>query len=365
MKSSTYTEFGNLKEVIVGREIQFNKRLMDSTFKIFYKHNIENTQFNDFNDYSITSEIISERIEDLNNLANTLSNLGIKVHRPDIVSTPKKIVTPTFDGVLHSSASNVRDMTFTYANSIIETPPLIRGRYFENLGMYDIFMDYFKNGSDWIKAPNPKLLDTTVDFSPLQQKRDYNNIPKQYDMAIDAAQFTKIGKDILCNKSTFNHELGYMWMKRILEKEGATLHILDSMIDNHIDGSLVVLRPGTFLVNESCLLKPIKEYLPKKFKNWDMLTTGDIKIKPMNESEFYNIGYSKLASTRGMDVNVLSINDNTVIVNESAVSTIDILDKNGFNVIPIKLRHSELFGGGIHCHTLDMVRENEQKDYTK
>ena len=41
------------------------------------------------------------------------------------------------------------------------------------------------------------------------------------------------------------------------------------------------------------------------------------------------------------------------------------LSKNGFNIIETLLNHCEMFGGGVHCSTLDLDREDEYIDYTK
>jgi glycine amidinotransferase len=85
--------------------------------------------------------------------------------------------------------------------------------------------------------------------------------------------------------------------------------------------------------------------------------TANIDVRGMTDIDI------RLASSRGMDVNVLSVDENTVLVTERAVGVADILDKNGFTVIPIKLEHGEIFAGGIHCSTLDLVREDEYISY--
>lgn len=72
----------------------------------------------------------------------------------------------------------------------------------------------------------------------------------------------------------------------------------------------------------------------------------------------------RLASSRGMDINVLSIDESRVLVNKRAVGVKDILSKNGFDVIEVELDYGEIFAGGIHCSTLDLVREDEYIDYT-
>ena len=78
-------------------------------------------------------------------------------------------------------------------------------------------------------------------------------------------------------------------------------------------------------------------------------------------SDFYN--NPQLASFNGMGVNVLSIDENRVCIREEDVSIKKRLEKEGFETIPVKLRHCELMGGALHCTTLDVNRDEEYKSY--
>ena len=42
---------------------------------------------------------------------------------------------------------------------------------------------------------------------------------------------------------------------------------------------------------------------------------------------------------------------------------IKLLEKHGLDVIPLKLRHSKLMGGGFHCVTLDTRRKGHLERY--
>ncbi|MGW0735599.1 hypothetical protein [Streptomyces sp. NPDC002851] len=57
-----------------------------------------------------------------------------------------------------------------------------------------------------------------------------------------------------------------------------------------------------------------------------------------------------------IDMNVLSIDESTVIANSEAPRLVRTLEKHGFTVIPVRHRHRRLFSGGFHCFTLDTVR---------
>jgi glycine amidinotransferase len=64
-----------------------------------------------------------------------------------------------------------------------------------------------------------------------------------------------------------------------------------------------------------------------------------------------------------IDLNVLSIGPDTVLVNEACPQLMRTLEQHGFTVVPVRHRHRRLFGGGLHCFTLDTVRDGGAEDY--
>ena len=56
-----------------------------------------------------------------------------------------------------------------------------------------------------------------MDLSPWNTVRDYTAFDKlKYAPAIDGAQFLRIGKDVIVNINSYNHYLGYLWVKSFL-----------------------------------------------------------------------------------------------------------------------------------------------------
>jgi N-dimethylarginine dimethylaminohydrolase len=45
-----------------------------------------------------------------------------------------------------------------------------------------------------------------------------------------------------------------------------------------------------------------------------------------------------------------------VVVDRDQTALIGLLESHGLDVIPLKLRHSKMLGGGFHCVTLDIRR---------
>ena len=62
-------------------------------------------------------------------------------------------------------------------------------------------------------------------------------------------------------------------------------------------------------------------------------------------------------------MNILSVDPNTVIVGEDQTNLIRVLEKEGFTVATIKMRHAQTLSGGLHCTTLDLIRTGPLESY--
>jgi len=57
-------------------------------------------------------------------------------------------------------------------------------------------------------------------------------------------------------------------------------------------------------------------------------------------------------------MNILSINDDTIIVDPFYKSLINLLESKGFKVLQTPFNHARTLGGGFHCITCDLERES-------
>lgn len=353
-------EFGELKKVIVGTELNFSKRTMDFTFKNMYKENLKlDTIYNNiFDYYELNYELVKERIEDLDNLAKVLENRGIEVIRPDTYNTPQYF---DYNGknYMKSAASNVRDLVLTYKDFCWESPKSVINRLYEN----DLFLK--KVDCDNFISPaqppiNKKLMDLE-NWESVRERISDAKTRKNFTPLMDAANMIKINDDIICNIGSVNQWNAMDNFRDMLEIHGYTsvkVHPV-FMADSHIDGTLIPLKEGVFLANEKFLgTNYIVNNLPTKFKNWEIIYAQDTYQKDREYWDELSKNPIALASSRGMDINVLSLNRTDILINDDAYRTADLLYKNGFNPIPIKFRHGEIFAGGIHCSTLDLIRED-------
>jgi N-dimethylarginine dimethylaminohydrolase len=51
------------------------------------------------------------------------------------------------------------------------------------------------------------------------------------------------------------------------------------------------------------------------------------------------------------------------VVDQDQIALIKLLEKQGIDVIRLKLRHSKMLGGGFHCVTLDIRRSGSLQRY--
>jgi len=54
-----------------------------------------------------------------------------------------------------------------------------------------------------------------------------------------------------------------------------------------------------------------------------------------------------------------------VVVDKRQSALIQLLESKKFTVVPVQMRHIYTQGGGIHCATLDTVREGSLETYFK
>ena len=135
------------------------------------------------------------------------------------------------------------------------------------------------------------------------------------------------------------------------------VHFLkDVYFGSHIDSTFAALRPGLILCNPA---RVNHDCLPEILKKWDVIYSP-----PMENTDRYDADYlSKSIGSDWIDMNILNIDPNLVVVDRNQAALIRLLEKQGLDVIPLKLRHSKMLGGGFHCVTLDIRRRGTLQRY--
>ena len=360
---NSHNEWDPLEEVIIGDGFPESIPILDYTFRLFFHDNLWESRDYQFGDDFVNKRHVKEHREDIEAFVNLLISLGVTVKRPKLPKKIDKIKTPVWDSTIHP-ALNVRDMAMVVGDTIIESPPTLRYRYFENQLMSHLFLEYFKSGCKWIQSPKPIMTDNSFDLSYVDEttggKQYYENIKGRdhyldcgHEIMFDAANCVRMGRHILMNVSNENQRLGAKWLQSTLGDDYVVWPA--PITDSHIDSSFLPLRPGLGLI-----MRPIvKDLLPEPLQDWDLIYIP-MRDRGMDE---YNQQGLRLASPR-IELNVLSINPETIICHPQYEDILNReLKKYKIRAIGSPFRHCEIFSGAHHCTSLDIRRSGVKEDY--
>jgi glycine amidinotransferase len=247
-----------------------------------------------------------------------------------------------------------RDLFLVIDDEIIETPPMVRARYFEGDLYKELFTDYFRQGARWTVAPRSRLLESNFDYSYAVSRGYTDEAPEQLflEMMFDGPQILRLGRDLLFNCSTENHRMGLAWLRRHLGPDYRVHEI--GITDHHIDAMLVALRPGALLLEAGVRL----DALPEGLRGWDVL-----RYEPRESLEYRSKDGTPFLASTAIGMNVLSLDEEKVVVQDTEPELIAQLEKAGFTPIPCRWRHPRALGGGFHCMTLDVRRRSVLERY--
>jgi glycine amidinotransferase len=382
MRLNSFDEWSPLKEVIVGSAENYLSHDRELSFDFFFHENIVNdnpvrsewyyprlSQRGEHGDNGrrepIKERYVAELNEDLDGIVKALESHSVTVHRPmPVHAATASVRTPAWPASV-TPPLNVRDNTLILGDEIIETPPMVRSRFFETQFLKPIFQDYFRQGARWTVMPRPMMTDASFDLSyattgtmggptePIEASR-----PSPYDvgleMMFDGAQCLRLGRDIVVNIATAHHALAVDWLERHLAGR-FRIHRVHRLSDSHIDSMVLALRPGTLLVRSA----DVADRLPEPLRKWDLI----VAPAPVGGS-FPDYDDDDLILTSPyIDLNVLSVDPETVLVNDACPELARELERHGFTAVLVRHRHRRLFGGGFHCFTLDTVRAGGAEDY--
>ena len=298
-------------------------------------------------------EMVSSASRELDGLANCLTRLGIKVRRPDEVDFGATVTTPWWSST-GLYAAMPRDVMLVVGDTIIEAPMAWRSRYFESYAFRSLFTEYFNQGARWLAAPKPSMADAFYNDQYSPEEPLVNGV-KQFvitdnEIAFDAADFVRFGRDILAQKSNVTNAMGIEWVRRHVAPQFRVQEVeFDDEHPMHIDTTIVPLAPGKLLVNPTWV-----NVLPEMFDSWEILKAPP-PTKPYDSALYF--------SSDWLTMNILSLDEHTVVVEEQEAPMIEALKGWGFDVIPVPFRNFYPFGGSIHCATADIRRSGALQSY--
>ena len=174
--------------------------------------------------------------------------------------------------------------------------------------------------------------------------------------AFDAANVLRLDRNLIYLVSATGNEFGGQWLQTILGNDFRLHFLKDVYFGSHIDSTFVALRPGLMLCNPARIND---DTLPEVLKQWIVIYGPPMENNCQHDADYL----CKSIGSAWIDMNLFSISPNLVVVDRDQTGLIKLLEKNGLDVLPLKLRHSRMMGGGFHCVTLDIRRKGTLERY--
>lgn len=336
---NVHTEWEPLKEVVVGIATGARKpTVKDHALRCIEYATLSDAEFANIVTGPYPDWMIEEANEDLDRFADSLIELGIRVHRPREVDHSAVYRTNDWE-VDGYHAYCPRDSVLIVGSQAIETPMVLRHRQDEARALRHI--------CDTIRAPRPRLLDSMYDRSTLGVPTLMNHEP-----AFDAANCLKLGRDILYLISNTGNQTGCDWLQQHLGPDYRVHPVRDVYAYIHIDSTILPLRPGLVLL---CPSRVNEDNLPPLLRSWEKIYApdpGDIPCDPR-----WN------PASKWISMNCLSLAPDLVAVEAQQTGLMRLLAQYGIETLPVRMRHFRTMGGGPHCVTLDLVRSGALESY--
>lgn len=335
---------------------------------------------------------LDEVEEDLDGLAAVLQRYGAVVHRPTVHDLSRLCATPFWQST-GNNLYNARDLHLVVGNTVIESPSHVRSRQFEALALQDIWYRYWEEGFTWIAAPRPRL--TGIVSEPYYRDEAERPLTEEdvrhgqlaggrieklhrlteREILFEAANTLRMGKDLLYLLSSSGNRKGAQWLQRVLGEQ-YRVHTTDQIYrSSHIDSTVLCLRPGLVLLNSA---RVTERSCPPLFDRWDKIYFSEVAAIPEAELTFQSGVRERIAaqleaagfetnlhemSSPWVGMNCLSLDPETVLVDERQTALRRLLESHRFTVVPVRMRHMYTQAGGLHCATLDTVRDGGCENY--
>ena len=336
MKVFSFNDWEPLREIIVGRADFACVPPPDPSVKNFMYARLTYREISKYIG-SYSDKIIDESNSDLEDLSDKLKELGVKVYRPKKIRHDAPIITPYWRTTgWHNYCP--RDIFLVIGTSIVEVPSVMRSRIFETWSYNEILHEAFAGGAKWFSAPKQMYNDSSFNFDDLSKPTLMNN-----EILFDAPNIVRLGNNLLYQVSNSGNEKGAIWLQSMFPEY--KIHIESEAYSGaHMDSTIVPLREGLVLFNG---FRVLPDKYPKIFEKWDKIFFHKF---PMMKSDVSGI------SSDSIGLNLLSVNQELVIVDENQIELMKTLSKYGIESIPMPMRHARTLGGGFHCVTLDLSR---------
>ncbi|MFF8469778.1 inosamine-phosphate amidinotransferase 1 [Streptomyces griseus] len=342
-----HNEWDPLEEVVVGTALGARVPVPDrSLLAVEYAEYAGPGRWQEVPTGPYPDRALKETEDELEELCEELHGLGVTVRRPGARDSAAPVRTPDWESDGYGDLCP-RDGLLVVGDTVIEAPMALRARFLESLAYKELLVEYLAAGSRWISAPKPRLAEGMYDPSAPSGER-----LRDLEPVFDAANVLRLGTDLLYLVSDSGNELGARWLQSAL---GAayTVHPCRGLYSStHIDSTLVPLRPGLVLVNPA---RVTDDNLPGVLRTWQRIECPALA----------GLGYAGDVPhcSTWIGMSLLVVRPGLVVVDSRHRELMRVLERHGVDVLPLKLTHARMLGGGFHGVTLDIRRTGALETY--
>ncbi|KAJ2979320.1 hypothetical protein NQ176_g3331 [Zarea fungicola] len=295
-------------------------------------------------------KILAKAQEELDNLAELLTNEGIRVYRPNKVNWLK---------VGGYTGAMPRDGLMSVGSALIEAPFAWRCRRHElTLAYSDILSELgsSNSGATICRAPLITGEDTLYHGKAVKSLTNGKAGDSHWAInnsrpAFDTADFMRFGKVIIGQLSHVTNRRGVEYLRAVVP-EGYTVEILNTTDEHamHIDATLLPLRNGLMVYQpERVSEEELRSH--DVFRDWELIACPIVPTAREPPSP------PMYMCSPWLLLNALSIDEKRVLVEANDTEFANWLRTLGMEPILVPFSHVNSIGGSFHCATVDLVRE--------
>jgi hypothetical protein len=231
-------------------------------------------------------------------------------------------------------------------------------------------------GNNFYHLRNRYKVDPWKHCLDLYRQNDKNTVIEQTDgplSCLSPPSVVRIGRDIYIDQDTHEHVWDFITPTLLEWGKKYRVHVCKT--DGHSDGVFCPVHPGLIVATHYLSI------YDRTFPDWEIyhlpvprLNSGNGKWHMNDHDIVRNQGFSDFIEKYAVDwvgnfsetvyeVNMLVIDEHTVLAIKEDINLFKWLEKFGINVILCDFRCRGFWDGGLHCLTVDIRREGECTDY--
>lgn len=327
---SVYDEFGELKDVVIGRSpepddpfyvvgpgddynafswmkpetVEFLKSISGKTWRESY------------------GDVYDQMVEEVEGFADALKSRGVRVRRPDrLQNDDLTYIHPMIDTIWP------RDVFCTVDDNVIIASLRMPFKRKQQFSYASIYIPMMADGKCYyFSAPQAS--------TDIYSTKDVQKKVEGLSVLLDGGDFMPNGDEIYLGIGHGSNQLGAVFLRSILGERYRIIPLKLSSDALHLDCCLSLLRPGLALICREWLVSPI----PDKIKDWNF-----IDVTP------------KEAASLGC--NGLPLNPETTMIGAQHKRIIKEVRAAGHEVIEVPFAVPSFMGGALRCASQPIVRE--------